>query len=410
MPALVQVRARAAPALLAVADQGMFALAGFAVTIVAGRALSTADVGLYAVLQSCALLLATVHSAALLEPGIVLICGYPTSRAAQLRQLIRWHGLALGGMLLAGAVAAVADRRIAVQVLTVAILAAGLSSLLMVRRLAHAVGIGWIAAGASSLSTITVVSLVVSGSVPAGPSPYLLTYGGVSLAVAAAGMAVLRRSLRGRAGVGADEPYSLGDKHWRFARWSVASSIVYWVLTTSLPILVTAVSGRTTAGVYARAAALVGPLGQLLAAASLVALPAVSRRRGGVRFGRTVDRYSAMLGIGVAVLAAPLLLAPATVLSFAYSGAGGASAGVLQLLAVAAILDAFRQGWVLGLTALERASSVFVARLVTLAAVALPLPLLLMTLGASGAAWSLVLGNGLTGLSARRQLARAALP
>lgn len=408
-PVLHRAGRRAGLAVVAVADQGLFAVAGFAVSIMAGRSLSTADVGRFAVLQACAMLIATLHSAALLEPGVVLISSDRASAASQLRRLVLWHLKALGVVAAVGVGAAGLGPVGVASAFSVTLVAAGISSVLLVRRLAYSVGRRWLGAVTSSGCSALVLAGLIAWPRHGGPHWFQLLYGGTGVVVAAVAGGVLLRSGPARRPGRPDGQPDRDDvvqRHWNYARWSVASSLVYWAQTTSLPIVVTVLAGPTAAGVFARGAVLVNPLGQLLAAVSLFALPALALRRERTRFTRTVDFASAILGAGVAVVAVPLLVAPQALLSLAYAGAGSASVGVVQVLALAGVLDALKQGWVLGLSAVERSQSVFLARLVTLAAIAVPLPMLLVALGPRGAAWSLAIGNGLTGASARYQLRR----
>jgi O-antigen/teichoic acid export membrane protein len=278
---LAAARRWAAKGTFGLADQLLFSASGFLINVLAGRWLGQAQYGAFAVAQSVFLLLASLYTAALIEPMTVFGASRYRGMPGYFGVLFFGHwaltaamslilGLAILALLLAG------SRLVALGLTGVAFSLPCVLLFWYVRRgLYVTVRSTWSAVVSGCylvLSLLTMIWLRLSGS---------LTLSTVFLAMALAGLTagggflvLLAPDLRLR-GRSPGAAAVLRD-HWRYGGWNLLATGVYWASSQILLVLMPLFLGLEANAAYAAVTNLFRPLSLLMQSTGLLLLPALA--------------------------------------------------------------------------------------------------------------------------------------
>jgi O-antigen/teichoic acid export membrane protein len=313
----------------AVADQGLFSGANFAVNILLARWLAPAEYGAYSLAYSAFLLLAAIHSGLLIEPMMIFGAGkYRDRFAPYLRRLIAYHAAVLVPASAVLWIVAVALGRVYSPAARQACegLVYGSAFILLfwlLRRVFYVLmRPGW---GVLS-SAIYFAALV--GSAGALWFAHALTpfsaFLGMGLASLVASAILIGRVTEKSEGLGARVSFrEIAGDHWKYGRWAVASAAVSWfpghVYYSVLPVWL----GLEGAGALRALTNFVMPVLQAIAALNMLLIPSLvrDRRQGGTpRMNRTMILFFALFCAGCAVYLAALWFFRAQVFQIFYGG------------------------------------------------------------------------------------------
>ena len=326
----------------AVADQGLFSGANFAVNILLARWLAPAEYGAYSLAYSAFLLIAAIHSGLLIEPMMTFGPGKYLGRfAPYLRRLIVFHAAVLLPASAVLWIVAVALERLyspaarhaceglvfgSVFILLFWMLRRVfyvlmtpswglLSSALYFAALVGSAGALWFANALTPFSAFIgmgFASLLASA----------ILFGQVSQKLETPGARTTFREIAG--------------DHWRYGRWAVASAAVSWfpghVYYSILPVWL----GLEGAGALRALTNFVMPVLQAIAALNMLLIPSLvrDRRQGGMRrMNQTMLLFFALFCAGCAVYLAALWFFRAQVFQIFYGGQYKQFAGWPLLLA-----------------------------------------------------------------------------
>ncbi len=269
----------------AVLDQALFALSQFLVNLLLARWLTPAEYGIYALLYSVLLFVASVHSALITEPMLVFAATrFADAPRHYLRELVRGNfaitGLA-GGILLVAAVVMAATGTGSMTVAAVVALTVAQPFVLLTwlyRRACYVRGSPPTAAsgGAAYLVVVTSALLAMQWlgwlSVPAA----FLISGAAGLA-ASLWMAWRLRTAGGPAPASPTLRNVLLS-HWEYGKWSLPTGLLTWASYNFYFLLLPAFASWGATGALKALLNLVTPATHPIAALSLLLLPLLSRQ------------------------------------------------------------------------------------------------------------------------------------
>jgi O-antigen/teichoic acid export membrane protein len=269
----------------AVLDQALYALSQFLVNLLLARWLTPAEFGVYALLYSVLLFVASVHSALITEPMLVFAATRFAGAPRQyLRELVRSNfaitGLAGGGLLIVVAVMA-ATRTGSPTVAAIVALTVAQPFVLLTWLYRRACYVRASPPTAASGGAIYLV--VVTSALFALQSLGWLSVPAAFLISGAAGLAAslwMAWRLRNAGTLAALGP-TLGEvlrSHWEYGKWSLPTGLITWTSYNLYFLLLPAFAGWGATGALKALLNLVTPATHAIAALSLLLLPLLSRQ------------------------------------------------------------------------------------------------------------------------------------
>jgi O-antigen/teichoic acid export membrane protein len=366
----------------AIADQGLFAVANFAVTVMMARWLSPYEYGAFTLAFTIFLLLGTIHSAMVVEPMMVFGAGKYSERwPAYFAFLLQGHWLLTSGasLLLAAAGAGlmlVGQPVVGRSLLTLAAASPFILLLWLVRRSCCLTGELRRAAFGGMLYLVFLVAstyLLVRAGWLSAPSVFVLMgIGSLGAALsirAGPSSGVLPESVLRRA-VTAD--------HWAFGRWAVGTGLLS-ALTLNVYYMVLPVSHGLEATATLRALLnLMMPALQASMAIAMVTMPSLVRARGTSAFDRLLYRLLALFSAGGVLYWLCLGLSHEHLFRWLYGDRYSENAHLLWVVGLVPIACTLSTAIESSLRALERSDHVFRAHaFATVATCVVGVPLLL---------------------------------
>lgn len=282
-------------AIWAIADQAAVSAVTFLVTAALASVARPAHVGLFAVCGSIGALVLGAHGAIAQEPTVLNVA---RSRGRARRfflagNVIIGDSLAASTFVLFAIGASVAwetHRTLAVALAGTGVAVAMQAAGLLARRAAYGLSrvrdAAWGSIGQLIVVAVVVSALLLSGTLSLATAYVALGVGYLAGRTVTAwrcrfGWSYLRRE---NAVVTKKRLRALVVANWRYGRWLVAGSVLFWTLQSAHTVFVGVARSMDDAGSLRIAQLCVLPLVQLLAAASSLFLPAasISYHRGGV--------------------------------------------------------------------------------------------------------------------------------
>ena len=317
---------------LSIVDQGLLSGANFTLSICYARWLVPADYGLFSILQSAFLLLSSFHGALILEPMSVF--GPRAISASRYFSAVFFLHAALT---LSASVALAVGSLLCPASLTVPLRSLALSlplilSFWLYRRRCYVEGRPARAIVASLTYGGLILVVLFATRLRATSSLGFLI---MALAALVASLLLMKREdtlhLHGLAEVNRD--------HWKFGRWLAGVGLLGWLGTSFFSPLVAFYAGLIGAAAYRSAENLTLPLGQIVAAGSLLLTPRLallSVERGADWMRRSVWKITALTTLLAIVYAAILAFAGHPLLTLFYgTRLQSASVTILPLLGLA---------------------------------------------------------------------------
>lgn len=186
----------------------------------------------------------------------------------------------------------------------------------------------------------------------------------------------------------------LAAELWRSGRWLSGAAVASWISNWAIFPIVAATTGAGTAGIIRALQNLLTPIVQFNAALHLAVLPRVADKIADVgdHYGRWFARRGTAIFATIAAAYCAIVLAAAPlVLPLLYKKPEiAAAAYLLWPLAIAIVLDALRQASAISLLARRHTHIVFVARWLALAVFAAGALVLGLLIGFEGILWGTV--------------------
>jgi O-antigen/teichoic acid export membrane protein len=377
---------------LSIADQGLLSGANFTLNICYARWLTPADYGLFSILLSVFLLLASFHGALILEPMSVF---GPRTDLTPSRYFSAVFFLHTALTLSAGTALAIASL-IAPASLTVPLRSLSCSlplilSFWLYRRRCYVEGRPAKAVVASlTYGGLILMMLFATRNVATSSLGFVI----MALAALAASLLLMKRGdcrpLRGLAEV--------NRNHWEFGKWLAGVGLLYWFGTSFYSPLVGFYAGLPGAAAYRSAENLTLPLAQIVAAGSLLLTPRLaqlSAERGADWMRRAVWKITALTALVAIVYASALVVAGHPVLAFFYrTRLQSSSETILPLLGLVAASRAIGDfGAGMGLRVFHRTDAILWSTLAGAAVSIIAGVVLLPRLGVLGAAEAALLAS-----------------
>ena len=355
----------------ALADQGLFAVGNFLLSVLLARWLSASEYGAFTVAFSVFLLFGTLHTAALTEPMLVFAPGRWSQQITQyFRSLLRlhWWGTAIGSVALFAL--AGFDQLFGRGLLAGSFLAFGISGPVILltwlaRRACYARMRPELAAlgGGAYLIAMIGILFVLRSAELVNPVSAPLAMGTAGLVSLAFLIPVLGVGIRGVWGGGVD-PLMARD-HWNYGKWSLATAVLGWIPTNLFVLVLPLGAGLEASGAFRALLNLFIPMMHAISALGILALPAMVRVWAGNsrRYGRVIVQLAALFAVAAALYGLAIAYFGRTLIDWLYDSKYTAYAPVVGYLApvpafagVAAVLGS-------ALRAVERPDLVFRAYL-----------------------------------------------
>lgn len=388
------------------ADQGMFSGANFITQVLLARWLLPEAYGAFAVAYTLFLLVSGIFNALILEPMSVLT---PTNRkGATLERLRTLPWLYLLLVAISSALLAIAALisfqfwpqrpNLALAMVGAALAAPGTYAYWFARRVTYVLMKPNVAAISSSayalLLIVGTVSLVRGGHLSVLSVQLLMGLVGFSCGVGVY-IAIVPRPLWSPL----RSVSYVAQKHWRYGRWVLISSFLFWLSASVYTPLVGAFAGLDAAGGFRAMQNLTLPLTQAVTALSLLAMPMAAARRqeyGIPALRGFAQRVTTLFIIVGTLYTSLLLLGKDALLDWLYGKEIEVYyklSSLLWPLSIAMLFDVWRQGVSIALAAAQHSEAFFWSRLASLVAtLSIGVPLV-MLFGVMGAAWGLVSAN-----------------
>jgi O-antigen/teichoic acid export membrane protein len=297
----------------AVTDQALFALSNFVVNILLARWLPKADYGAFAVAFSVLMLMGTVHTALLAEPMLVLgPSRFKTRTAAYIRRLVPIHFVvssAMGAALLLTVVvlAVLQSFDAATTLAALALSGPAILFLWLMRRACYIDSRPRLAATAGLIYPLLVLSgmWVLVRATTLSAATTLLVLGVASLLVA-----WWLRVRLGRLSDESSDPISHRDvaaAHWRYGRWALGSGLLGWVPGNIVVLALPLWHSLDDAATLRVAMTLIMPMLQIVAALTILLVPALVRARLAGRL-RSTATTAMIIFFGFSLAYAPLVI------------------------------------------------------------------------------------------------------
>lgn len=350
----------------AVVDQALFAASNFGLNVVLARSLGPAEYGAYAVAYAAFVLLGTFHTALLAEPMLVFGTGKYHQRLPAYFQSLLFHHWILSALIaaclaIAGGLFLFADEESLARALLALAVASPLVLLQwLLRQACYVRAQSRIAAGAGMLYVVTLgASTAVLHSLESlNATSGIFAMAGASLLCSV----TLWRQIRGATN---DPPERLRAEsradHWRYGRWSMASSLTYWIQGNIFAFIVPFWGGLEAAGIYRALANLLMPPMLFFTATSRLLLPSLVRARGSRRFLQLVVVFLVALVGGAAFYWLTLGLFGSALINALYGESFRVPNDLVWLMGLLPIVAAVTLVGKAAVRSLERPRAVFVA-------------------------------------------------
>jgi O-antigen/teichoic acid export membrane protein len=380
----------------AIADQGLFALSNFAVSVLLARWLAPDEYGLFTLGYSLFLLLSTVHSGLLTEPMLVFGPGkYQHAKSAYLDILLRSHWIGTAAVAVSLSVVAAALRiggrgELTGLLLTVALITPFILLQWLLRRSCYMQLEPRLAVRAGILYMAILI-----------PSQYLLyrwnwlsSISALALMGVASALSALAILIAPRSSPGNARDVRLGEvttDHWRYGRWALGTGAISWIPGNLFYFLLPTWGGLSATATFKALVNLIMPVLHTYVALSTLMTPALVRIRGGVDFKSTIRR---LLWLFTCLSTLYWLLLGGfnhQVVAWLYRGRYTADSGLLWILGLITISGAVVSVLGSALRAEERVSGILACYLIS-AGVAMTVGVGLISMwGIKGAAVAMVL-------------------
>lgn len=306
--------------LLSVADQGLASGGHFALNILLVRSLTPAEYGAFAVTFAIFLLAASLHNALILEPMGVIGPARYGERLPEYLGTAAWMSVGLSLLITAVLLLVTAGMAAARSSLAPAMFGLSFSApfILMFWLLRRACYLGTKPDVALRGSLLYLLLLLAGAAVLWRLNS--LSAVGAFLLMGAASIGVslrLWRCLRVRVKniFSAQASPGLAEvvrQHWTYARWSLSTTVLYWLASSIYLPLVGALAGLPAVAAFRATDNLLLPMSQVLTALGLLLLPwvtAQSRVRDRGYLGRTAAKTSLLAGLPAGVYVLGILAA-----------------------------------------------------------------------------------------------------
>lgn len=397
--------------LWALLDQGLFALANFAVNILLARWLTPEDYGGFTVAYAVFLLLGTVHTALVAEPMVVFGAGqYRERLPAYLALLMRGHWLLTAvasvalavlaaGLLMAG------HHPVGISLLALAAVNPFILQLWLVRRSCYVRGTPHLAAWGGLLYMVILLVgayfLVGSGSL-SSPTAFLL----MGVGSAAAVLWIRSHVTDGASERSSDFQRRVVSRHWEYGRWAVGTGLLGALMLNLYYVVMPLRFGLEGAATLKALMNLIMPALQSAIALWAVVLPRFVSVRDTPAFGSLVRRLLIVCCSLAAVNWLVLGMLHPYLVRWLYDGAYAQESHLMWLLGLVPIAFAALAILENALRSLERADLVFrayVAAAVSTCALGIPL---MFTWVTAGAMLGLLISTSVAGCSMGWSLSR----
>lgn len=385
---------------ISVLDQGLTSGASFLLNLMLARWLTTENYGAFAVAFATLLFLSGYHNVLLLEPMTVLgPARYSAAMTEYFGAQLMMHGIVatvLSGptLLVAALMAAFGAQRALVTATAASALALPFLLLFwLVRRMCYVVQrpaiAAWASAGYFVLLASGLFALHMRGDL-SSTAAFLLVAAASVLAVLAPLRQLGLLRITGRA---ASPWKKVAAENWNYGRWLMASTTLFSLGNQAQTYLAAALIGLGAAGVLRAMQIPALAMTQIIAATSLLVLPAMSYEfgRGRTRALKKMAIFSTLAVTGLAVTYALLLAAFAKPLEhILFRGKFADVAWLIPVLGLVPVCAASWMGFSISLRAVQRPQFELLANAIS-APVGLITGLVFIKLwGIGGAAVSLV--------------------
>lgn len=383
----------------AVADQGLFAVSNFAVSILLARWLSPRDYGAFAVGYAIFWLVGVIHNALLTEPMLIFGASrYSANLSNYLGILLYGHvgfGIASGLLLLLSSLVVEISGSHALSLALLGLAGAGPFMLLQVlmRRACYVRFKPHLAAAGGTLYMI----LMLAGAYilyQAGWLSALTSFGLMGLSGLAAGLllaALLGVDLFPFRGEPPFRQYL--ENHWGYGSWSVGTRTMLWVTQSSYLVLLPISGGLEASAAFRALMNLIMPVLQTYTALSILLLPTLVQARGQARFDRAAHSAFILFVSGSTLYWAVLSLFHRPLINWMYDGRYTEYSGLIWILALVPIVVGVTEIQSTILRALGRIDQVFWAGAASTVVALTAGVVALFVLGVAGAAVWLLLSS-----------------
>ncbi|MGO8814054.1 MAG: glycosyltransferase [Terriglobia bacterium] len=353
---------------LALIDQGLLSGSNFLIGILLARWLSPDNYGAYALGFSIFLFLSGFHNAFFLEPMSVLGPeSYPRCLPSYVKKLLELHfGMAFLLSVLAVAGVWVArffttDPGVRSAMWGVAIAVPVVLFHWLCRRAVYLKLAPWLAAVSSAAYCIALVALLLALKRSISPFTGFLVQ---SLAAIPAIVLLLLSLKSGTDSDPGPSTLEVVHEHWRYGRWVVGSTIVYWLSGNAYYVIVAALLPMHDLAALRALRNFTLPFAQALTAITLLVLPWASSRfaqEGRLGLKRRTRQLTALFGGGALVYFSLIWLFGGRVMNFLYAGRYDEFAHLLALATAPLLLIAASVGSEVAVQVMQAPSEVFLA-------------------------------------------------
>jgi O-antigen/teichoic acid export membrane protein len=349
----------------AIADQGLFAVSNFLLSVTLARWLSPQGYGAFTVAFAVFLFLGSIHTALLTEPMIVFGPGRHKGRHPEYLAVLlfgHWGLVALGSLLLAlagGVIGKFGSTALASALLGFALAGPFILLLWFMRRVCAMRLEPHLAASGG----VVYLLLIGIGLFELYQHAWLSTLP----ALGVMGLASLTASLwlAHRLHVPISPPAVTGlawealRDHWRYGRWSIASMVLTWIRGDSYYLLLPLWWGLEASAALKAVMNLILPVQHVNTALAIFLVPALVRTRGEAEFGRLTHLAVGLLTAGSLAYLVLLALFHGPVMTWLYGGRYDGYAAVVSMAGLVLLTSSAVSILGAALRALERPHQVF---------------------------------------------------
>lgn len=275
--------------LVAVSDQGLFALGNFVTTLVVARSAGPAAYGMFLTAYVLIQFVGNVYVSTVAEPMVIFASGHYRSRMQSYLKSVRPMRtaadvvLGIAAAVVVGATAALGNWDAGVGMLAAAFVAAvGLFEQWAMRRECYALRREWVAALAgSAYLLVCVAGLLIAGSLWGLSATVALYVMGAANAVSSLLMTSILRNGHQEAvlRMQSHEVHAALRRHGEYARWAAPASVLMWVPANLPIVLASALAASESAGAVGISQTLLMPVMHSAAAAMLLLAPRLVRAK-----------------------------------------------------------------------------------------------------------------------------------
>jgi O-antigen/teichoic acid export membrane protein len=386
---------------VSIADQAIVSLAGFATSVIIGRACGKAELGVYYLALSIILLARGIQEQLVSAPYMIYASrrrGDALASYSGSALVHQWTLTVLIVLALAGAAAAIHNGSALQQLGPVAWVMLAAAPLMLTREFIRQFAFAHLQLGTAVFFDFAVSTLQVGLLLVFAWTGHLNVVLAYCIIAAAAGVASLAWIAVGRHRFTASPGAVVADwrHNWAFGKWALASLLVGSTSPYFMPWILALAHGEAAAGLLGACTALVGLANMFVMGLSNFLSPKAARAYadGGVpELRRVLYKIAALFlaGLGTFCLVAIFAGEPLALLVYGdrFAGAGP----VIALLACGMLVSSLGITAGNGLWALERPSANFAADLCSLTVTLAAAVALVPTLGVVGAAISTLAGT-----------------